>query len=312
MSFSYDVKSELCGIMPEKPCCKKALLYGMMLFGRNFSESEITIQTEHPMEIALASHLLEQLLAIRPTIRSAGHVQGRETFIFSLKKKPEIAAVFGFFGYDGKMVSLRINRADIENDCCTSAFVRGTFLACGSIVEPQKDYHIEFASPHFYLSSDLSALLKEQGLDPKLVNRRGSYANYIKDSAQIEDILTLMGAADKSLELMNIKIYKDFRNKANRVTNCETANIEKTVAASFQQISAIRRIRKTAEYEMLSPDLIQVAELRLNNPEMTLSEMGAVLKMSRSGVNHRLGRIVRLAERLHGVPPDGPENSGLK
>jgi DNA-binding protein WhiA len=157
--------------------------------------------------------------------------------------------------------------------------------------------------PHYRLSRDLLALLNEMGLHAKYINRKGGHVVYFKESEQIEDCLTRMGAANASLELMGVKMVKNIRNNANRVTNCENANIDKTVAASAAQVDAVKRILAAGSLDALPPDLRTLAALRLENPELSLRELGEELaqrgeKLTRSGINHRLRRIMAFADKL--------------
>lgn len=283
-----------------RECCKIACLYGLLLFARSFGPGGILLQTEHEGVSLLAQNLLDELFSLRPIVRQARHSGDHGLNILSVEDKSAARKIFERFGYDEKTLALRLNRANLENDCCTSAFLCGAFLSCGSIVDPAKDYHLEFVSPHLPLGRDLAALLREQGLEPKTAERKGNAIIYFKESEQIEDLLTLMGAMHQSLELMNIKVLKDLRNKANRVVNCETANIEKTVVASSAQVEAIRKIIRLRGLDYLPDDLRTLASLRLDNPEMSLRELGESLpeRISRSGINRRLHKICEIAEKI--------------
>ena len=165
------------------------------------------------------------------------------------------------FGHTAGEVTVRLNRANLECDDCAAAYLRGAFLSCGAVTDPNADYHMEFSVPTHNLSRDLMALLGEQDFSPRMVRRAGGNVVYFKESEQIEDILTLMGAQDASLELMNIKILKDIRNKANRITNCESANIDKTVAAAAVHVEAVRKIQASCGLEALPEKLRTVIHL---------------------------------------------------
>lgn len=302
MTFAHKVKSELCAAGwdnngGEDHCCEKAELYGLLLYGRRFSPSGVAVQSEHPEVAGAASALLKRLLKIEPECRTLRRGDGRVIDSLAVDGA-DAARIFSAFGHDGGGVTLRLNRANLENECCGAAFLRGVFLACGSIVDPGKDYHLEFVSPHIRLGRDLADLMSELGLEPKTIVRKGNFVVYFKDSEQIEDILTLMGAVQRSLELMNVKVYKDLRNKVNRVTNCETANIGKTVDAAGQQIEAIHRLIDSKGYGFLPEELREIAKIRLENPDSSLRELAQIAGISRSGVNHRLRRIVDMVERL--------------
>ena len=301
MSFSHDVKTELCGILPEGSFGKKAELYGLLLFSRALTPSSAIVQTEHEGTACLAERLLRELYQIEPQKKAAGRA-GRRALV-AVSAGGAAPRIYRSFGYDEKTVSLRINRANMETEADAAAFVRGAFLACGTVENPDNYYHMEFVTPFLNLSRDLSRMLSDAGFEPKNAARKGNYVVYFKESEQIEDLLTYMGATRQSLELMNIKIYKDLRNKVNRVTNCETANIGKTVNASALQMEAIRNIQNAMGLDALPEELREIAQLRLDHPEVSLRELGGLTgtPLSRSGVNHRLRKIMEFAGRLKKV-----------
>ena len=181
-----------------------------------------------------------------------------------------------------------------------SAFLAGVFFGCGSMIDPNKEYHLEFNTPSELLCSDLQKLLGSIGISGGQLLRKNMYVLYLKDSEHIEDTLTYMGAQQCTIALMNIKIRKDMRNKANRVRNCDEANINKVVGAAIRQIQDIQWITQCGQLEALSPELQELAELRLENPELSLKELGELLSepIGRSGVNHRFQKIAAFAEEL--------------
>lgn len=294
MSFSSDVKNELCEIRPSG-CCKNAECYGVLLFGRAFSTSAVSILTEHE---AVASRYLK-LLRLSCSVSGEVVRQGsrREMLLVSVPNEADRIKILRQFGHSPKDLQLRIHNGVLGRECCNGAFIRGAFLACGSIADPNKDYHLEFLIPHMRLANDFIQLLSAHGLSPRLVMRGSSPVVYFKESDNIEDLLTLMNATNHTLELMNIKIYKDVRNKINRITNCETANLTKTVNAAVAQLEAIRKLTKTGELQKLPPELQEAAALREEHPELSLSELCRLYdgRITRSGLNHRLRRLIELA-----------------
>lgn len=300
MSFSSDVKQELCGLVPENACCKKALLYGMLEGGRSFSARQISLQTESEDVATLYTALMTEMVGVTPiTIDPVG-----ENSKFSTLAVPtdDCARVLQAFGHDTSSYAVRLNRANFECDDCAVAYLRGVFLTCGAMTTPQIGYHLEFTTPYYHLVGDWHALFSEWGMRAREIRRKGHYVIYFKESEQIEDCLTLMGAMNASLELMNIKMVKDIRNNANRIANCENANIDKTVAAASKHVMAVRKIQERCGLDALSEDLRELAALRLENPEYSLRELGEALTppLTRSGVNHRLERIMDFAEQLDG------------
>lgn len=293
MSFSSNAKEEICGLT-RSACCRKALLYGMLQTGHAFSSEGISLLTEQGGTADLYAGLLREICGVQPAEepRESG---GRYVYLPLAAHRQQVLAAFG---HTGREVTLRLNRANFECEDCAAAYLAGVFLACGAITNPENAYHLEFRLPYYTLSRDLVALMGEMDLRPKQGSRKGSRLLYFKESEQIEDCLTRMGATGASLELMGVKMVKDIRNNANRVVNCESANIDKTVAAAAPQLEAIRRLRERGTMGLLPQELRELAELRWDNPEMSLRELGAALDppISRSGVNHRLQRIMEFAE----------------
>lgn len=295
MSFSSDIKTELAAIMNEDPCCDLAQAYGMLECGHSFSMQNVSLQTENA-DVAKRYAALVQQVCDTPMRVTLSDKQSLHTVTAD---KSAIAQLLSRFGHTNE-VAVRLNRANLDCNACAYAYLRGAFLVCGAITNPQVDYHLEFSVPYYNLSHDLMTLMGELGLLAKCVRRKGNYVVYFKESEQIEDCLTMMGAVSASLELMNVKMIKDIRNNANRVANCESANIDKTVAASLQQTEAVRRIESTIGLDDLPQELRDLCRLRLENPDYSLRELGECLEppISRSGVNHRLRRIMEIAENL--------------
>ncbi len=296
MSFSSQVKDELCLVRPSG-CCKTAECYGLLLFGRSFSAGSISLQTEHEAVAERYASILRQVCDVRPTVSSSG--VRREMITVSLPGEADRRRVLHAFDHSTADIQLRIREKWVERECCAGAFIRGAFLACGSLTDPQKDYHLEFLIPHLPLAGDFMALLSGRGLSPRMVLRGSAAVVYFKESDHIEDLLTLMGATNSTLELMNIKIYKNVRNKVNRITNCETANLTKTVNAAVSQLEAIDKLTKSGRLQTLPPALQEAAALRRDNPELSLSELCGLCekRITRSGLNHRLQKLVELARQ---------------
>lgn len=296
MSFSSDIKNELAVLPCESACCETAQAYGMLEFGRAFSANNVSLQTENPAIATCYEQLVNRVCGVTMTT-TIPDKPGMVTV--GAQNKETCGQILSHFGHSNE-VAIRLNRANLDCEACAAAYIRGAFLVCGAITNPQVDYHLEFSVPYYNLSHDLMTLLGEMGLLAKSVRRKGNYIVYFKESEQIEDCLTLMGAVGASLELMNVKMIKDIRNNANRVANCESANIDKTVAAALVQTEAVRRIDSTIGVDALPEDLRELCLLRLQNPDYSLRELGNCLEppISRSGVNHRFRRILEIAENL--------------
>lgn len=294
MSFSKQIKDELLKKEFENACCEKAFLYGMCIFGKSFSSYGIGLQTENKAIARRYLQLLNKLCRVKATIRTSA---GGKTHTVMITDTAQCEKILSVFGHESRG-SLKINHSNFDCENCVHAFLAGAFLSCGTISDPNKNYHLEFTVPYLNLSKSLATLLGEEELSPKTANRKGYNIVYFKDSEAIEDCLYIMGASASMFDMMNIEIVKDFRNKANRAANCETANIEKTVKASYRQISAIEKIESLKGLDFLKDDLKTVAVLRRDNPEASLSELAEMSGLSRSGVNHRLKRIIEEAALL--------------
>lgn len=294
MSFSQDVKNELLKTEYENSCCEKSLLYGMLIFGKSFSQYGISMQTENKDISELYKSLLKKYCNVDCAVKVSPKARSYSVLI---ENKSDCDKILGAFGHS-MGGSLKINHANFDCPTCINAFLAGTFLSCGTISDPKKDYHLEFTVPYMNLAKSLVTFLEETELSPKQSNRKGYNIVYFKGSESIEDCLYLMGASSAMFEMMNVEIIKNIRNKANRTANCETANIDKTVKASLVQIDAIEKIESTKGLDYLNNDLREMAVLRKDNPEASLAELSRLNGMSRSGVNHRLKKIVEIAQQI--------------
>lgn len=203
------------------------------------------------------------------------------------------------YGEVGENLSV-VRNIVIQNSCCRRAFIRGAFLASGSISDPKKFYHFEIVCATMAKAEQLRAIIATFSIDAKIVARKKYFVVYIKEGSQIVDILNVMEAPLALMELENIRIMKEMRNSVNRQVNCETANINKTVSAAVKQLEDIEYIRDTAGLSSLPDNLFEIAQMRLEKPEATLKELGEALSppVGKSGVNHRLRKLSALADRL--------------
>lgn len=310
MSFSSDVKRELCRFESFERDVLCAELYGMLLFGKEFRENQIVFTTEssHAARriIMLLQNLFMPIIEKQTTLRPKSDES--KLYRISLIDSEECRRVFESFGHDRNEVTLRVNRANVSGDEHAAAFVRGVFLSCGSVSDPVKSYHAEFCAPYKNLAADLSNILREITecrFTPKTVLRSGNYVVYFKGSEQICDLLTYIGAPVQAMEIMGTKAVKQVRNNINRSVNGEIANIRKVASAATKQLEAIQKIKRTKGWENLPEDLREIACLRLENPEMSLRDLGEHLStpISRSGANHRMRRLMEYAgmqEEHHG------------
>lgn len=294
MSFSKEVKEEICS-MRSAVCCRYAECYGMLLFGRSFSNDGIRFLTADRNTAERFDGLLHSCFSAVATV-SEGGVK-KPTYLVTVDNPYDIKRILIKFFRFGSDAEYGINPKCFAKECCTESFIRGAFLACGSVSDPQKSFHAEFALKDASLAEPFCDLLKKRGLSPKLSMRGGKSVIYFKNGADIEDLLTAMGATMHSLELMNVQIFKDMRNKSNRIKNCDNGNISKTVKASMEQCDAVKRLEQSGKLFTLPPELYEAAVLRREHPNDPLSELCRICenKITRSGLNHRLKKIVEIA-----------------
>ena len=301
MSFSFTVKEEIISSMSNKDKTK-ACLYGMLLFSKILSDSQILFQTENNIVAEHFTSIITDILHDQTAVRQSIISKKNNVALYSLSidDKENIKRLCEYFNTDLTQQNRYIDINAIGKKKYVSFFVSGIFLACGSVNDPLKEYHLEFVTPSSELSAGLMELLLDYGLTTKKTERKNAFIIYIKESENIEDILTFMGAPKSSLEIMNVKILKDVRNKINRAVNCDNANIEKTLKASEKQIESIQLIDNEMGIGNLPEELRDIAVLRLENPDWNLKELAEGLNppISRSGANHRLARINKIAEEL--------------
>lgn len=305
MSFSSDVKRELCQIECSTWEQMLSECYAMTVFGKNFYRDKIGLTSELH---CVAQHYSELLSAcagvyvdIHTQLRHRQNSDDKAVFTASLSDQYQCEQVISLFGHDADIPPKSVNKQFIADNENMSAFVRGLFIACGYVADPTKDYHLEISVQNAQIGICLFDILKQCGMEPKSIIRKGTYILYYKESEQIEDFLTFMGAVKSSMTIMEVKIVKDVRNRANRITNCETANITKTVDAAYQQIKAIEYIDSHGGMDSLPIQLREIAKMRIDNPDSSLRELGEMLTppLSRSGVNHRLKRIIEIYDAMN-------------
>lgn len=297
MSFSQDVKNEILSRDMPKGCCAHAAAYAVACFGKYFDARGTVLHTESQACAEHAQRLLRGA-GLRGEITLRGKERKRR-YELAVKDAQEIKKLPDLFGHTGNEPALRINSANFVCEHCVSAFTATAFLCCGTVTNPEKEYNLEFISPRYSLMRDFAALLRGHGFTPRQTQRKGANVLYIKASEQIEDMLTYMGASGAAISVMNAKIYKDIRNKANRITNCETANIDKTVMANQSVLSAIAVLRAHGVFETLPQPLREAAELREQMPDETLKTVAEHFHppISKSGLAHRFKKLEQLAEQ---------------
>ena len=295
MSFSGNVKSELCRLETGKSCCALAELHGALLYANTFSADCIRVVTENREFGERLVRLLRRAFALRFDVVPEPEAAGK--LVYMLTEPEQIHRALEQCGFSAQTsVSLHVNLALLENDCCKRAFLRGAFLAGGSVTDPEKRYHLELSTTHIKVIRETEALLQEMNLTAKQTERKGSGVLYYKQSDSIEDFLTCIGAPVSAMAVMQAKIEKDWRNEANRKTNCDTANVTKAVDAAQQQLAALRKLEERGV--VLPEKLRETARLRRAHPEATLNELAELHDppTTKSTVNHRMRKLLAMAE----------------
>lgn len=306
MSFSFDTKNELCRLPVQKLCCARAEAYGILLYCNTFSASEVRIITENPAFAARLPKLFHRAFRLqfdRVPEQLGEEMEAGQTgkLIFQITDPKKLAKIINLMGYEPQQnLVLHINFGLLEDACCRSSFLRGVFFAGGSITDPQKRYHLELTTSHLQVSRELDSLLQECHYPPKSLSRNGSFITYFKQSDQIEDFLTLIGAPVAAMNVMSAKMEKDLRNSVNRRMNCDNANLDKAILAAQEQKEAIRKLQEAEMLETLPKKLQETAELRMQYPELTLSELAEVFDppVTKSCLSHRLRKLIDAAKML--------------
>lgn len=299
-SFSNRIKSELLAIEREDKADFLAFSYALFLFGSAFGINSMYIKTENEQVARAYMKCAKQLAGVKPAFTKTKGGMCR----CEVNSEEDRRKVLNAFSLTGKELSNRVNRTNIDTENCFAHFLAGAFLACGTAADPKKDYHLEFCVAYKKLCDDLMKILSdielEEPLNPKKIQRKYELVIYFKGSEKIEDLLLFMGAQQSAFSLMDIKVEKDIRNRANRLSNCDSANVDKTIKTGLKQAQAIEHIIKSIGVENIPENLRQTALIRLENPEMSLAELAECMPepISRSGINHRLKKLEKLAEEI--------------
>lgn len=312
MSFSANTKNELARIIPEKKCCQLAEIAGFIRMCGTIrlaggGKLKLTLITENPAVARLFKKMIKDyfgakadLLISQTAILKKGHLY--ELTIGSEMDAEQILRETGILLVkEGcNIISDGIFPDVIKRKCCKKAYVRGIFLGAGTLSNPEKGYHVEFVCNTEVLANDVRKLVNSFGLRSKIVQRKKSYVVYIKEAEQIIDLLNILGAHGQLLSFENTRIVKEMRNKTNRIINCESANVDKTINAAAKQLENINKIEEKRGLKSLPDKLYQVAILRLENPEASLIELAEMMDppIGKSGINHRFKKIEELAGKL--------------
>lgn len=311
MSFSSTVKNELCRINTvDKSSSLFELAAAVRISGLiktvNPNEINLRIITENAAFARRVFSLIKNLYGINAemSIRRSRKLKKHIVYILALTSSKGLMKVLEHINIrvsekvEYVPYAERMNRND-----CKKAYLRGAFLAAGSMSDPEKTYHLEIICHNITLATELNELMDSFGLNSKVTRRKGNYVVYLKEGENIVDFLNIIGAHSALLELENIRILKEMRNNVNRIVNCETANLQKTVNASVRQVENIKYIRDNLGFDKLPENLREIARIRLNYSDASLKELGEMLSPSlgKSGVNHRLRKLDRIADSLRNM-----------
>ncbi len=292
MSFSSDAKAELCQQKIDRKCCAVAECYGVLLYCSAFSARELRIITASPDFAQRLPRLFKRAFGLsfdEPPKEGSG----KKSLV--IRDRDKLSRIFSAFGEDmDSSLTHHLNYVVVEEDCCRTAFVRGAFLAGGSVTDPEKNYHLELATAHHSVSREAYSLLLDMGFSPKETMRGANSLLYFKKADAIADFFTKLGAPVTAMNIMTAKVDKEMRNTVTRQINCDSANADKTVAAAQEQLEAIRRIAGEYGLDALPEQLKQAALLRITNPEASLADLARLSypPVTKSCLSHRLKKIM--------------------
>ena len=298
MSFSQEVKNEILRRKISKPCCNMAAAYAVACFGKYFDDRGVVLQTENE-GVAHFAQKLYRRCGVQGTVISKERPTG-PVYEFSVKDPAEVARMLALFGHTGKEPTLRIRPENFRCQNCMQAFISTAFLCCGTMTDPEKSYNLEFLSTRHYLSQQLEAMLAEHDFHPHRALRKGANTIYIKD------LLTFMGAGGAAMRIMDQRVYNEMRNKTNRLSNCETANLGKSVQAAVQVQLAIEKLQAAGAMNTLPEALRHTAKLRMQYPDLPLAKLAQKFDppVSKAGLSHRMKKIQEAAARLDTAPDE--------
>jgi len=299
-SFSASAKAEVCRVIPSKHCCALAECFGILLYCNSFQSDGIKIITESREFAYILPKIFHRAFALEfdsyPSLVSPGKL------VFQIWDGEKIAAIMEAFGFGPEdTLALHVNYPVIEEECCKAAFLRGAFLAGGSVTDPVKGYHLELNTTHQSVSRETDLLLREtMAFVPKSAKRGGGQVLYLKQSELISDFLTYLGAPIAAMGIMEARLEKELNNKVNRRCNCDDANISKVVEAAQEQLTAIRVIREADQIDKLPEKLKQALIARENNPAASLSELAAMMEppITKPAMNNRMKKLVQLSKEI--------------
>jgi len=298
VSFSAGAKAEVCRILPNRDCCALAECFGILLFCNSFTSDGIKIITECREFALILPKLFKKAFNINfdifPSMASPGKL------VFQIADEEKIAAIMDAFGFEFQdTLALHVNLSLLEEDCCKAFFLRGAFLAGGSVTDPSKGYHMEITTTHQMVARETYTLFQDiAGFYPKTAQRGGGQVLYLKNSDLIADFLAFLGASVAAMGIMEARLEKELNNKVNRRCNCDDANTSKVVEAAQEQIAAIRVLKERGVLAKLPVKLGQAAAAREAHPSASLTELAGMMDppITKPAMNHRMKKLMELAK----------------
>jgi len=298
VSFSSAAKAEVCRLIPTRHCCALAECFGILLFCNSFHSSGIKIITESRDFAYILPKLFKKAFDVDfdsyPSMAAPGKL------VFQIWEEEKIDVIMEAFGFDAQdTLALHVDFPVVEDDCCKASFLRGAFLAGGSVTDPEKGYHMELTTTHLSVAKETDILFREvMTFPPKSAKRGGGQVLYIKQSEQISDFLTYLSAPVAAMGIMEARLEKELNNKVNRRCNCDDANTSKVVEAAQEQLAAIRILREAELLEKLPEKLKQAALAREDNPSASLSELAAMMQppITKPAMNNRMKKLLSMAK----------------
>ena len=297
MSFSGNTKEEICRQKLDRVCCAVAESYGVLLFCHTYAPDGIRITTANPAFAARLPKLFKKAFGLSFDSLPPENAIGKRSF--RITDRAKIAAIYAAFGNDASNALVHhVNFAVLEEDCCRISFLRGAFLAGGSVTDPEKRYHLEVATTHRQVERETFTLMQELGFNPKESSREGNALLYFKQSDAIADFLTAIGAPVTGMAVITTRVDKEMRNTITRQINCDSANADKTVNAAQEQLTAIRRYASLYGLDSLPEPLKDAALLRITNPAASLADLSRLSypAVTKSCLSHRLKKIADLVK----------------
>ena len=298
ISFSGAAKAEICRSFPQKHCCALSQAFGVLLFCNSCNRDGIRIITECREFAQILPKLFKKAFSLNFDLQPDADSSGK--LVFQITDPEKLSLIMENYGFSREnTLALHVNLPVVEHECCRNAFLRGAFLAGGSVTDPIKGYHMELTTTHASVSRETFTLMEEVlSFYPKLASRSGNHVLYLKQSEQISDLLTYLGAPVAAMGIMEARLEKELNNKVNRRCNCDDANTSKVVEAAQEQLAAIRKLKALGLWEFLPAKLLQAAIAREENPESALSELASMMvpPITKPAMSHRLKKLVEIAK----------------